>query len=184
MLSLRVDGNLSLELLEGRHAPLLYHMVDANRAHLRRWLPWLDLTACLEDSRRWIDHAREQYANREAVNLGIWHRHELAGVIGLDTVDWGNRTSTMGYWLAASCQGQGLCTRACRALVGHALGDMGLNRVEIHCAPDNLRSRAIPMRLGFTLEGRLRQAEWLYDHFVDHDVFGLLAADNPGADPD
>ena len=179
---LRVDSALSLELLQGHHAPVLFQLIDANRAQLRRWLPWLDMTTCIEDSYRWINHVREQYANREAVTLGVWHQRALAGVVALDTVDWGDRRCTLGYWLATPHQGRGLCTRSCDALVRYAFEELELNRVEIHCAPENLRSRAIPIRLGFALEGRLRQAEWLYDHFVDHEVYGLLAADRAALD--
>ena len=41
----------------------------------------------------------------------------------------------------------------------------------------NKRSCAIPQRLGFSQEGILRQSEWLYDHFVDMAVYGMLAQD-------
>ena len=50
-----------------------------------------------------------------------------------------------------------------------------LNRIEIRCASGNHRSRAIPVRLGLREEGLLRDAEWLYDHFVDHVVYAALA---------
>ncbi|MDP9371062.1 MAG: GNAT family N-acetyltransferase, partial [Chloroflexota bacterium] len=43
------------------------------------------------------------------------------------------------------------------------------------------KSCAIPERLGFAREGTLRQVEWLYDHFVDHHVYGMLAAEWGGA---
>ena len=45
----------------------------------------------------------------------------------------------------------------------------------IHCAVGNRRSRAIPERLGFTQEGIARDAEWLYDHYVDLVTYSLLA---------
>ena len=44
----------------------------------------------------------------------------------------------------------------------------------VHVATENEKSRALPERFGFTEEGILRQAEWLYDHYVDHIVYRLL----------
>jgi ribosomal-protein-serine acetyltransferase len=90
-------------------------------------------------------------------------------------MDWPNRSTAIGYWLAEPLQGRGIMTAACRAMVANAFGDLGLNRVEIRCATTNARSRVIPMRLGFGLEGVCRQVEWLYDHFVDHEIWAMLA---------
>lgn len=68
-------------------------------------------------------------------------------------------------------------TASCRALINRAFGELDLHRVMILCATENRRSRAIPERLGFTLEGVAREAEWLYDHFVDLAIYGLLRTD-------
>lgn len=70
-------------------------------------------------------------------------------------------------------------TRACQAMITYAFHTMKLNKVEIRCATENVRSRAIPERLGFKEEGLIRQAEWLYDHYVDLVVYGLLASEWP-----
>jgi ribosomal-protein-serine acetyltransferase len=59
-------------------------------------------------------------------------------------------------------------------LVNHAFASFNLHRLTITCATGNLRSRAIPPRLGFVHEGRQRDAEWLYDHFVDHEMYVQL----------
>jgi ribosomal-protein-serine acetyltransferase len=101
----------------------------------------------------------------------------LAGVIGYDAIDWENRSTEVGYWLGEGYQGKGLATAACRALVDHAFKELGLNRVSIACATENKKSCAIPERLGFRREGVVRQAEWLYDHFVDHVVYAALASE-------
>ena len=66
-------------------------------------------------------------------------------------------------------------TAACRALITRAFDTAGLNRIEILCASGNRRSRAIPVRLGLREEGLLREAAWLYDHFVDLVVYATLA---------
>lgn len=108
------------------------------------------------------------------MQLCIRYNGELAGVIGFHRVDWLNHSTSIGYWLAEDFQGKGIMTASCRCLLDYAFGNLGMNRVEIRCATENLRSRAIPERLGFTEEGLIRQAEWLYDHYVDHLVYGLL----------
>jgi len=60
-------------------------------------------------------------------------------------------------------------------MLDHAFGELRLNRVEVFCATDNVKSRAIPERLGFKQEDVIRQAEWLTDHYVDHAVYSILA---------
>ena len=65
-------------------------------------------------------------------------------------------------------------TQATQVLVDIAFKEYKLNRVEILAAEQNHKSRAIPERLGFIEEGCLHEYEWLYDHFVDHIVYGML----------
>ncbi len=134
----------------------------------------------MADTRAFIKHSLEKFAANNGLAAGIWFRGKLAGVIGLHWIDWANRSTYIGYWLAASQQGRGLVTRAGRALVDYAFVELGLNRVEIRCAVKNKKSRAIPERLGFEAEGINRQAEWLYDHYVDLVVYGLLISEYRG----
>ena len=70
-------------------------------------------------------------------------------------------------------------TASCGALIEHAFKELRLNRIEIRCAVDNQKSRSIPVRLCFKEEGFLHEAEWLYDHFVDHVVYAMLAKEWP-----
>ena len=56
---------------------------------------------------------------------------------------------------------------------------MGLYRIEIRCAVQNEKSRAIPEKLHFTNEGTIRDGEWLYDKFVDLVIYGMLARQLP-----
>lgn len=177
MFERRVDDEVALALLEEQHAPALFGLVDANRAYLRQWLPWLDFNTRVEHSAAFIKASLAQFAARDGMACGILHRGSLAGVAGLHRIDWANRRTSIGYWIAEAHQGKGLATRACTGLLDHAFGELGLHHVEIACATGNARSRAIPARLGFVHEGTLRQREWLYDHFVDHAVYGILASE-------
>jgi ribosomal-protein-serine acetyltransferase len=62
-------------------------------------------------------------------------------------------------------------------MLEYAFSRLMLNKVEIRCATGNLKSCAIPQRLGFKQEGIIRQGEWLYDHFVDLNLYGLLVGE-------
>lgn len=166
--------DISLRLLEPRHADALFALVDANRRHLRPWLPWLDANVAVSDTLQFIQMTQRQFADNTGFVAGIWYCGEVAGVIGHNRIDWENRISWPGYWLAEGFQGKGIVTKSCRALINHAFSELNLNRVDIRCAVENSKSRAIPERLGLRQEGVIRQAEWLYDKYVDHVVYGVL----------
>ena len=170
-----IDVDIELCLFEEADATELFGLIERNRGHLRQWLPWVDYETSIEDSRRFVRRSLQSYLDNEGFNLGIRYKGQLAGVIGFHTVNWPNRQVEIGYWLGANFQGRGVMTRACRAMVDYALRKLQLNRVTILCATGNVRSRAIPERLGFTLEGTRRDGEWLYDHFVDLVVYSVLA---------
>lgn len=167
--------NTELRLLEERHAEELTDLTDRNREHLRAWMPWLDSNRTVQDRRDFIRGALKQFAENNGFQAGIWHEGRLAGVVGHHGIDRANRSTSLGYWLGEEFEGRGIVTAACRALVDHAFEELDLNRVVIACATGNRKSRAIPERLGFRHEGIYRQAEWLYDHFVDHAIYAILA---------
>ena len=170
-----IRDDICLMLLEERHAPVVFAVVDRERAYLREWLPWVDLTTEAEDTLKFIQQSLQQFANNEGLVAGIWCGDEFAGTVGTHKIDWMNRKVEIGYWIASKCQGRGIVTDACRALTGHALEDWKLNRVEIHCATGNAKSCAIPERLGFKLEGVLREGQLLHGSYVDINVYGMLA---------
>jgi ribosomal-protein-serine acetyltransferase len=176
-LCIRIDEETELRIYEERHAQEVAELVDQNRAYLRQWLPWLDDSRTVEDSKAFIRGSLQQFARNEGFQTGIWYRDTFAGGIGYHPIDWAKRKVEIGYWLGESFQGKGLMTKACRTLITYAFAELGLNKVEIHCATENIRSCAIPKRLGFTQEGILRDAEWLYDHFVDLVVYGMLGSE-------
>jgi ribosomal-protein-serine acetyltransferase len=170
------DG-FELRLLEERHAPALFKVVERERAQLREWLPWVDATRSEEDSLSFIRSVLEQFVTNHGFAAGIWKGDRLAGTVGLHRIDWLNRRVEIGYWLAREFQGRGVMTDACRAVVTHLFGELELNRVEIRCAAGNTKSSAIPRRLGFTLDGTLRGAQFVNGRHHDLLVFGMLKRD-------
>ena len=173
----QINDDIELRRLEPADALDLFGLVEANREHLRQWLPWLDGTRSVDDVVAFIDARAEQFNEGKGSHAGIRYRGTLCGVIGMHTIDAFNRSTSIGYWLDAAHQGRGIMTAACQAVVTHAFTTLDLHRVAIRCATENRRSRAIPERLGFSLEGVARDGEWLYDHFVDLAVYSKLRSD-------
>jgi len=172
--SIVVSSGVELRLLLPGDVEPLFALTEANRTRLRDWLPWLDHVRTPADSGQFIATAAARHAAGEELTLGLSHDGGLAGIIGTHFIDWANRTTTLGYWVAREAEGRGLATAACSALLRVLFGDLELNRVGIHCATGNSRSQAVARRLGFQKEGIVRDAERLYDHYIDHVVFSML----------
>lgn len=172
-----VDDRTTLAVIEPRDAEAVFALVDDSRGYLRQWLPWVDKSRSVEDTRAFIETALKQHARDEGFQCVIRYDGKVAGLIGFRRVDWDNRIAEIGYWLGETYQGRGIMTACCRALVDFAFREHGLNRVEIHVATGNLKSRAIPERLGFTHEGTFRDLEWVNDRFVDGAVYAMLRRD-------
>jgi ribosomal-protein-serine acetyltransferase len=175
LVSRALSDDASLAFIEPRHAVELAALIESNKAHLRQWLPWVPDVYTEKEARGFIQTSLARFAAQNGLVTGIWVREQLVGLIDLHAINWTDRSSSIGYWLGEDWQGRGLMTRACRALLDHAFNDLNLTRMEIRAATENHRSRAIPERLGFQLERVHPNAEWLYDHYVDHTVYVMLA---------
>lgn len=156
----------------------LHALIEANREHLARWLPWA-AAQTRADTREFIRSTRAQLAQNDGFQAGIRSGGRMIGVVGFHGIDWQHRCTSIGYWLAAEAQGRGTMRRAVQAMTDQALRVWGLNRVEIRASVENSRSRALIEALGFQHEGTARQAFLLADGFHDDAVYSMLAADWP-----
>jgi len=71
-------------------------------------------------------------------------------------------------------QGRGLAVAVYRVLLAYGFRELGLNRICGGCNENNVAMVRTFRRLGYTLEGRLRQADFIEGHFSDHLYFGIL----------
>ncbi len=174
---LEVGDGIVLRPVRLYHGEEIYAAVVDNRDSLIRWLPWVEGVKGLPDVREFIRRSVDEQASGVAVQLGIWTNADLLGMVGLHSVDWANRRTSIGYWLTESARGRGVMTACARTLVDFVIGDLGLNRVEIRSSVDNLASRAIAERLGFELEGTARQDMLLNGRYVDLVIYAVLACE-------
>lgn len=172
-----ISPELQLRLLRSGQAGILYALVDRNRDHLRRWLPWVDSTRSPADSHRFLEANEESFQDGRGFTLGIHWKSQLAGAIGFHGFDRSNRITSLGYWLGAEYCGRGIMRRSVANCVDMAIREEGMNRVYLRCGTGNRASKRIPQALGFRFEGIQREAEWLYDHYVDLEVYSMLASE-------
>jgi ribosomal-protein-serine acetyltransferase len=171
----KIAPGIELRLFELRDAETIFKVVDRNRAYLREWLPWVDLTTSPEHIRSFIGRVRDQFDSSRGPQTGIWIDGEFAGSVGCHPIDWQNKHCSIGYWIEQGHQGKGVMTRCCSSLIDYLFRDLGLHRITVQCGTGNHRSCAIPERLGFTREGVARESEWVNDRWVDLVVWSMLA---------
>lgn len=140
-------------------ARLLHETLLANLDHLRPWMEWArDEPQPLEARVRLLRRFRANFDADEDLTYGVFdpRGEKLLGAIGLHGCGDDSAVRCVGYWFAQSACGHGLATEAVGALVRVAFEVHGLARVEIQCDADNLRSRELSARLGFTVDAELR----------------------------
>lgn len=179
MFKLKIDDNISIRMFTERDAEEFYLLTMASKNHLKRWLGWLNQIQTIEDTIRHINGSLQTFValGGYPTSFAIIYHGNIAGTISFNKISELHRTGSIGYWLGEQYEGKGIMSRAFQAILAYGFETLRLNRIEVYIATENKRSRALPERFGFREEGILRQAEWLYDRFVDHAVYGLLAAE-------
>ncbi len=140
-------------------APLLASAIEASLDHLWDWMPWTrQEPADLEARVALLRHFRAEFDLDHDFVYGIFNHTEDAvlGGTGLHT-RLGSSALEIGYWIHAAHINQGLATETAQALTKVAFEIHHVNRIEIHCDPDNVRSAAVPKKLGYLHEATLRQ---------------------------
>lgn len=151
-----------------------------------RFLPYITWEDTLA-AHSWYARVKEMAAQASAVQCVMVDK-ESSQVIGsclLFRFDTESERCELGYALAQSHWGGGYMAEALRALLTHAFGEMGINRIEAEVDPRNPASAQLLRKLGFTQEGLLRQRWKMKGEIKDTWMFSLLrdewlAANRPG----
>ena len=172
-------SRLILAPIDTADARDLWAAVDASRAHLEPWLPWVPFNVDAEASFRYAEASAQDWDNARACRFCIRDKigRRLVGVVGLEAFAHLHQSVELGYWLRVDAGGKGFMTEAARATVDFALLGLHAHRVRVAAATDNHASLGVIRRLGFHFEGIARQAERCNGRWLDHAVFALLATD-------
>jgi RimJ/RimL family protein N-acetyltransferase len=133
-------------------AEALSRAIAQSADHLRPWMDWMaHEPKTLQQRRTTLLQWEREWRGGGDVVLGSFVDEQVVGGCGLHRV--GASGLEMGYWVHASCVGQGIGTAVARLLADAALSVPGITHVEIHMSKANVASSAIARRLGFRFLG-------------------------------
>lgn len=164
------------------NAQKLIDAVLPSLEHLKPWMEWAE-----HDSFEFETVVARMRRFRGRFDLGQDYPYSILtpdgarilGGVGLHT-NLGEGAFELGYWIHKDFINQGLATEVSAALTKVAFEVHHVNRVEIHCDPKNVRSAAVPRKLGYTYEATLSQRLHLADGtWRDTMIWTLLAQDYP-----
>jgi ribosomal-protein-serine acetyltransferase len=199
MFYLAIDRDIQIHTLHPDDAFILFRLVERNRSRLRPWVHPSALPETIKDARKLtiesffnsladpMDALSEYYdffqeldhyipLSNPAMEMGIWVNDALVGEIMLARLPDNYTEAELGYWIDGEREGQGIVTRCVCGLMDYAIDNLGMARFIIGCAVDNLRSRAIPERLGYRLQARVPGGEVVGDAVYDRVIYEMQSA--------
>lgn len=137
---------------------VVYEAMMASLNELKPWMPFAQKEQSEQDVELNIREAHISFLKREDMRLLVFLKEtgEFIASSGLHRINWLVPKFEIGYWIDSRFSGQGYMTEAAKGIADFAIQELGARRVEIRCDAQNYKSRAIPERLGFTLEGILK----------------------------
>jgi [ribosomal protein S5]-alanine N-acetyltransferase len=142
-----------------------------------RYYAWAGRTAA--DVQRFvqmfIDQQHEEPRTRYQLALCRRESGDLIGNFGIRRPAAWSHDAEIGYELSPDHWGHGYATEAVGAILRFGFEDLGLHRIAAWTVADNAASARVLAKVGFTLEGRLRDRESFKGRYWDVLVFGILA---------
>ncbi|MFT9599230.1 GNAT family N-acetyltransferase [Mesobacillus sp.] len=127
-------------------------------SELKAWLPFAQKLTAVEETEMNLRKAHINFLKRESFRFLIFKKdtNDFIGTASLQGIDWTIPKCEIGYWINTRFSGNGYMTEAVKALTDLGLNQIKFKRIEIRCESTNLKSRAIPEKLGYEFEGILR----------------------------
>ncbi|MPL66643.1 putative ribosomal N-acetyltransferase YdaF [bioreactor metagenome] len=161
-----IEENLYLRELCRQDAQEIFDAIDTNRPYFEEWLPFVPFTKSVDDSLEYINSVIDA---KELVYT-IREGKTFFGIIGFKETNIDTKTTELGYWLKEEYQGKGIITKAAKILCDNAFKEREIKRIIIKVEVGNNKSKAIPERLDFVLQG-IEKDTFCYNKTLNSYVF-------------
>jgi RimJ/RimL family protein N-acetyltransferase len=155
-----ISGKLiTVRAYQEEHIEKLYAAAAESIPELSRYETWCRTGFSIEDATKYVRWCIEGRLQKKAYYFAVEHlaTGEFLGSCGLSDILEEHRRAAMGFWVRSSQTRRGYATEAARIIGRLAFDDLGLDRIDLETAVDNIASRRVIEKLGCIFEGILHR---------------------------
>jgi len=156
----------------------LFESARASIPEVFEFLPWCHPDYSRDEAKDWLADIETQWRDGNVYNFAIFDQDETTyhGGCGINRID-DHPIGNLGYWIKTASTGQGIATEATIGLARFAIEHIGVQRVEIIMAVENLKSKSVAEKAGAVFEGTLRNRLSLHGKNHDAHVYSITPED-------
>ena len=156
MFRLKVDEDIELELVNTFRTEEIYDVAMKNKERLEPWVLWIK-GANIDNMNEFYEDMLKKYVKKRAFCCFVIYQGNFAGVVDISAKGgYGTKYGEIGYWLSGDYEKRGIMTKCVSKIIDLGFEHLDINSAVIRCASKNKNSCAIPKRLGFSLDGKIR----------------------------
>ncbi len=173
------DGTILLRPFRPDDLAMLHEAIVESFAELSRWMWWCHAEYSIDDTSAFLQSRDAQRATEEEYSFAVVDSNSgsFLGGLGLNQINRKYKMANLGYWVRTKATGKSVASRATRLGARFGFEDLGLQRIEIVAAVDNLPSQRVAEKSGATREGILRKRLVNRGEPRDAVMFSLVAED-------
>jgi len=145
--------HIAMRPYRGEDARLLFVAASESVETVGRWMPWCHAEYAEQDSVVWVQRCQASWLNGEEYNFGLFDSAgRYVGGAGLNHFNRDHNMANLGYWVRQARQREGFASAAVQCLARFGFEMLGLTRIEIVAASDNIASRRVAEKCGAAFE--------------------------------
>jgi RimJ/RimL family protein N-acetyltransferase len=174
-----IEGPLLIRTYREEDVGALFAAARESIAEVGRWLPWCHEHYSIEETRQFINSRASLSQGDEWYSFGIFEQDggRFLGGVGINFINRVHQMANLGYWVRTSDARRGIATIATRVVAKFGFAQIGLQRIEIVAAVDNLPSQRVAEKVGAVREGVVRNRLLIRGASVDAVLFSLVPED-------
>jgi len=127
--------------------------------------------------KRWFDEL-DRSNSKIVFAICLHEGNKHVGNVSLDLIDYRHRNARLSIFVAdPALRGQGIGSRAMRLLIEYAFDFLNLHHLYCKTTAGKATVLDFYQKLGFKIEGRLREHEYIQGRYVDKIMLGLIRKD-------